>query len=86
MVSNKPFHTSDTPLAAYLYISGVTLSNIDNSQNPAVFVFQENGDAVIGELILKWENGVAEGNVKSFYRTYRNFLKKIKGGRDSGDK
>jgi hypothetical protein len=81
----KLFHTPDTPLAAYLYICGVSLINVDNTQHPSVFVFEENGNITIGELIMKWENGVAEGNVKSFYKTYKNFLKKIKGGSVSGD-
>jgi hypothetical protein len=76
----KQFETSITPLAAYLYISGIEKLGIDTSKQPAIFIFKHSKDGHIDKLIAEWENGIAVGNVKAFYKTYKSFLKEIKDG------
>ena len=81
-VKQKTFQTPDTPLAVWLYISGKRLVKVDTSQHSAVFIFEQDGDNSFDILVSQWENGIAIGNVGIFFRTYRNFIKKIKDNSD----
>ena len=78
----ETFQTSDTPLAAYLYVSGKKLIKADTSKFPALFTFDKNSDDSFDELVSLWESGLAIGNVRTFYLTYKNFVKKIKDNSD----
>ena len=82
-LKNKPFHTSDTPLAVYLVINGIQLNKIDTSLFPVVFRFTPDSDGKINDLISKWDaafqgKGEATGDCVAFFRTYRSFIRKIK--------
>lgn len=74
----ETFQTSDTPLAAYLYTSGKKLLKADTSKFPTLFTFDKNSDNTFDDLVSLWESGLAIGNVRTFYLTYKNFVKKIK--------
>ena len=77
----KPFHTSDTPQAVFLIISGVKLHRLDTSQFPAVFIFKpktSEENSTLNDLIMAWDNGYAEGNCHAWFKTYRNILHRIK--------
>jgi hypothetical protein len=69
--------TPDTALASYLIISDIKKLRTDRSQNPTVFIFEDyNGN--VAELVQKWERGIASGNVKAFFKTYKSLLKELK--------
>jgi hypothetical protein len=81
---HRQFETTITPLAAYLYISGVEKIGTDTSKHPITFIFKHPNNTNIDKLIAEWENGIAVGNVKAFYKTYKSFLKEIKDGGNGG--
>lgn len=73
------FKTSDTPLAAWLIVNGIKLSNINNSDNPTEFIFSSSEQERLNDLIFQWDGGNAVGNCNSFYKTYRSLVHKLKG-------
>lgn len=82
-LENKPFHTSDTPLAVYLIIGGIELTELNTSTFPAIFRFTPDSNGKINDLIAKWGaafqgKGEATGDCVAFFRTYRSFIRKIK--------
>jgi hypothetical protein len=72
------FKTSDTPLAAWLIISGIKLQTVNSSINPNEFVFIDADRESLNDLIFQWDGGNAVGNCNSFYKTYRSLVHKIK--------
>ena len=73
--SEKLF-TSDTALAAYLIYLGFS-ADIRDSDFPASFRFAHSPD--LDKAVADWETGMATGNVRLFYNSYRMLLKRIKG-------
>ena len=61
---NGLFSTSDTPLAAFLYASGVRLIELDRSNPQRIaFVF----DPPDAELLASWQKATATINVRAFW-------------------
>lgn len=73
------YSTSDTALAAWLYASGFELQDVDNSEFPAVFHF-ENSSQKLPQLIHDFQMGEAVGNIAAFFRAYKILLSKVKAG------
>lgn len=72
------FKTSDTPIAAYLVISGAEHLNTDISEFPAIFNFRNPKDGSIEKLLANWEDGRTQGDIKAFFKTYRRLVKEAK--------
>ena len=73
------YKTTDTALAAYLRVEGIKLLGVDTETYPAVFIFESAPQ--IAEYKRQWECGVAEGNLKGFFISYRQCLKMVKAGK-----
>ncbi len=68
------FATSDTPLAAFLYVQGFSLLDTDFSEAPRVaFVFQ-NTDGKIQEQVLLFISGKALVEPNHYLAAYRNLV------------
>lgn len=72
------FKTSDTPLAAWLIVSGIKLQNVDRAVKPVEFTFSSSDQELLNDLIFQWDGGNAVGNCNSFYKTYRSLVHKLK--------
>ena len=77
VVSNSPYSTSDTALAAWLYSSGRELLQVDTSQPSVLFVFG-NGNSRMSGLLIDYQTGQAEGNILAFFRAYKMLIGRIK--------
>ena len=75
---SNTFSTPDTALASWLIISGIDNYKTDKSQNPIVFIFPDS-DGTITNLMQKYERGIAVGNIRAFFKTYKSLLKELKG-------
>lgn len=73
------FKTSDTPLAAWLIVSGIKLNSVNNTISPTEFIFTGSDQEKLNDLIFQWDGGNAVGNCNSFYKTYRSLVHKLKG-------
>ena len=73
------FITTDTALAAYLHSEGFELLDVDSFKFPSVFHF-ENENPQINEFARKFQVGKAEGNIATFFRSYKLMLARIKNG------
>lgn len=80
----KPYYrTSDTKLAAYLFISGISLKEILLDIYPVEFVFYDKSqNGTIGELLLKWDKREAIGNLFEYHRVYNRFIRQIHMAKD----
>lgn len=77
----KPFYeTSDTPLAAWLYINGIPKPQVNKLVKPAIFLFDNSEQSRINDLIFAWDSGSATGNCMAFYKAYRMFIHILKEG------
>ena len=74
MSKSSRYTTSDTALAAFLAVSGVSLVKLDTSVNPAVYTFESNG--TLEGLVTQWESEVSL--CRQYYNTYRSFIRQIK--------
>jgi hypothetical protein len=73
------YTTKNTALAAYLRIEGFTLLDVEIERYPAVFVFEY--DEKIHDYERAWQLGKAEGNLSSFFESYRLCIKMVKVGK-----
>jgi hypothetical protein len=78
LLRQDTYKTSLTPLAVWLYISGIKKPICNKSQKPYLWIFDQPKDSTISNLISQWENGIAVGNVSAFFKTYKSFLKEMK--------
>jgi len=77
MATPKPsFTTTDTGLAAFLVVCGLKVSKLDTASSPAVFTFENNSLHDTERLQFEWDNGLTP--LKTFYLTYRSFIRQIK--------
>lgn len=78
---NGSFATRNTALAAYLRIEGFVLLDVEPSDynTPAVFYFE--ADPRIPKLELLWQLGKVQGNLCSFWESYRLCLRMVKVGK-----
>lgn len=77
--SQEPiFSTPNTALAAWLYSQGFDLLEIDNTNFPTVFHFEDSSKA-LHSAVRDFQVGRAEGDIVAFYRAYKVLLDKIKG-------
>lgn len=72
------YRTNNTALAAFLAVSDVKLVKLDTTATPAEFIF-ESTNGTIDKLIFQWDSGLAEGNIVSFYKAYKSFVRQIMG-------
>ena len=78
------FITTEIALAAYLHSEGFNLIDVDESQFPTKFTF-ENSSSKLQECVSLWERTKAEGNLYHFYRSYKAMIARIKDG-NSGNR
>ncbi len=76
----QPYFTTDTAFAAFLLTSGSKLLSIELDADPVTFCFDQNGTS-FKELEFQWKSGIAQGNIPSFFKAYRNFIDEIKRSR-----
>lgn len=76
--NHQNIQTPDTALASWIIISGIDKLRTDKSQNPAVFIFPPDTDGTIASLSQKYERGIAVGNIRAFFKTYKSLLKELK--------
>ena len=72
------YRTNNTALAAFLAVSDIKLIKLDTTEKPAAFIF-ESTNGTIDKLIFQWDSGLAEGNIVSFYKAYKSFVRQIMG-------
>jgi len=77
--SSNVYSTTDTALAAWLYSQGFELTDVDSSNFPSVFYF-ENSNPKLQQTVHDFQCGKAEGNVIVFFRAYKKLLSMIKVG------
>jgi hypothetical protein len=73
------FKIPNTAIATWLRMSGVEYIDTDISEFPAIHLFKNPKDGTIGRLLGDWEAGRANGNCKTYYKTYRELVTKAKG-------
>lgn len=73
------FSTKNTSLAAYLYMEGFTLLDVDNSNFPTIFIFETS--SLLPECVHKFQIAKAEGNLVLYFEAYRKCLKMTKVGK-----
>ncbi len=73
------YPTTNTALAAWLYSQGFQLTDVDASSFPSVFYF-ESSSPKLQESVRDFQVGKAEGNIATFYRSYKRLLSMIKTG------
>jgi len=78
-IGDGRYKTKSTTLAAYLYMEGFQLLDVDISGFPSVFIF-ENGKQV-QEHVRKFQVAQAEGNLVLFYEAYRKCLRMTRVGK-----
>ena len=76
-IEENAYKTTDTALAAYLYSEGFELLEVDGSNFPSVFYF-ENSNPKLSEYIRNFQIGKAEGNIAIFFKSYKTMLARIK--------
>jgi len=75
----KPvYETSDTPLAAWLYINGIAKPKVNKAVKPSIFQFKNTDNNRLNDLIFEWDSGQARGDCLAFYRAYRMFIHILK--------
>lgn len=67
------YETKNTPLAAYLYMLGYPLLDVNISKFPSVFIFENS--VSLTNCTRDWQVARAEGNLVLFYEAYRKCLK-----------
>ena len=77
MNDSKPYRTSDTPLAAYLYSEGFKIIDIDYT-NPtrAEFLFANNNPKIL-ECVRLFNLGIADVNASTYARLLRLLTKTV---------
>ena len=76
--SSSYFRTTHTALAAWLESLGFDYIFIElDSHGRAVFVFS-NDDENLSKATKNFELGVAIGNVRTFYNSYRRLIKLVR--------
>jgi len=78
MQNRETFDTSDTPLAAYLAISGIRFIELDASDHPCIFRFATDDNHKLNDLLTAWDIGTPTGDCRAFARTYRGYIRRIK--------
>lgn len=76
--SQSVYETSDTPLAAWLYINGIPKPAIDKTVRPFIFRFNDIEPQRLNDLIFNWDSGNAKGDCLAFYKAYRMFIHILK--------
>jgi len=74
------YSTKDTPLAAYLYASGIELLYVDHhADHHALFIFARPDD----KLLADYTSGKALVNALAFYHAYRRLVRLAKERKDA---
>ena len=68
------FQLPNTEIATWLKINHVEHIGTNTSEFPALHRFQNPKDGTIGKLLADWEAGRADGNCKTYYKTYRELV------------
>ena len=82
---DKTFSTKNTSLAAYLYMEGFELLDVQigngeySYKTIATFIFNSNGS--ITDYIKKFQIAKAEGNLVLYFEAYRKCLRMTKVGK-----
>jgi len=78
-IGDGEYRTKSASLAAYLYMQGFQLLDVDTSGFPAVFIFEDGKQ--VQEHVHKFQVAQAEGNLVLFYEAYRKCLRMTKVGK-----
>jgi len=74
--NQQTYQTPDTPLAAYLFVSGYELISFERLDSRVYFIFPESKKLL--KSVQKYESGAATINVVAFFQAYRNLLHKVR--------
>ena len=86
--TNGQFSTKNTSLAAYLYMEGFELLDVQisgsnyndyNARTVATFIFESNN--LLPECVKKFQIAKAEGNLVLYFEAYRKCLRMTKVGK-----
>lgn len=72
------FSTNDSGLAAYLIYLGFPVE-VDTQKFPATYHFASSSE--LETHVLNWKSGSAPGNIRLFFDSYKNLLRRVKGER-----
>ena len=71
---NGAFRTTDTPLAAYLYLKDVRLLGIDILENGrGVFLFEQPSE----NIVEAFRTGKAEASALLYHKSYRSLVRMV---------
>lgn len=73
------YSTKNTSLAAYLYMEGFVLLDVDTDNFPSIFIF-ESSDLLL-ERVHIFQIAKAEGNLVLYFEAYRKCLRMTKVGK-----
>jgi len=73
------FETRNSSLAAYLYMEGFDLLDVNIRNFPSIFIFVDS--ASLQECVHKFQVAKAEGNLVLYYNAYRRCLKMARRGK-----
>jgi len=73
------FSTKNSALAAYLYMEGFELLDVDISSFPSVFIFETNSR--LPQCVHNFQIAKVEGNLVLFHEAYRKCLRMTKVGK-----
>lgn len=76
---NHHFKTTNSSLAAYLYMLGYPIIDVINESWPTTFVFKK--DNRLNEYRKLFQTAKAEGNLVLYYDAYRKIIRMTKQGK-----